>query len=64
MYHLSHWPYIHCALLGPLNCKKMRHLVFVAICGTVALVANASMPLCIVVAVGLYLLYACARFFS
>ena len=42
----------------------MRHIVFVLICATVALLANASMPSCIVMAMAGYLFYVCVYFFG
>lgn len=42
----------------------MRHIAFVATCGVVALLTNASMPSCIVMAVAGYLFYVCMHFFG
>ena len=44
--------------------KTMPHLAFVATCGMVAVLTNASLPACIVMAVAGYLFYVCLHFFG
>jgi hypothetical protein len=42
----------------------MRHLAFVTICGVVAVLADMSLPSCIVMAAAGYMFYVCMFFFG